>query len=272
MSTSWSGSDRRRREPPLSTLLPWRLEERRSDRARQIRIEIRATDCVRLVIPRRASRSDAHRFLRERLGWIEDQLHELRREQQRSLVDTVERTRPLAWDDRDRLLFEGQPTALRCLYNPSPRVRVVFHPAAEGPAWFCLWCPPGTAEAARERALLQTLRECARDRARFWLEQEAPRLGVRYLGPRLGDQRSLWGSCAPSGLISLSWRLVLAPPAVLRYVVVHELCHRRHADHSTRFWDLVARQLPDYQEARQWLHEHGGLLHREPRHHPPGGG
>jgi len=67
------------------------------------------------------------------------------------------------------------------------------------------------------------------------------------------NQRTRWGSCSPSGRISLNWRLVQVPPAVRDYVLLHELTHLRHLNHSARFWRELARLCPDHAEARRWL-------------------
>jgi predicted metal-dependent hydrolase len=67
------------------------------------------------------------------------------------------------------------------------------------------------------------------------------------------NQRTRWGSCAPSGRISLNWRLIQLPPAVRDYVLLHELTHLRHLNHSARFWRELARLCPDHAEARRWL-------------------
>ena len=67
------------------------------------------------------------------------------------------------------------------------------------------------------------------------------------------NQRTRWGSCSPSGRISLNWRLVQLPPAVRDYVLLHELTHLRHLNHSARFWRELARLCPDHAAARQWL-------------------
>ena len=91
-------------------------------------------------------------------------------------------------------------------------------------------------------------------------EEEAPRIGVRYARLRIGDQRTLWGSCSARGTISFNWRLVLAPLEVLDYVVVHELCHLREHNHSASFWKLVEARRPDYRAHREWLDEHGPEL------------
>jgi predicted metal-dependent hydrolase len=91
-------------------------------------------------------------------------------------------------------------------------------------------------------------------------EEEAERLGVAYRRIRIGDQRTLWGSCSAAGTLSFNWRLVLAPLEVLDYVVVHELCHLRVPNHSKSFWTLVEGSRPDWREQRDWLRKHGPEL------------
>lgn len=92
---------------------------------------------------------------------------------------------------------------------------------------------------------------------------------IRYFAPRVGqsparlcirDQRTRWGSCSPNGTLSLNWRLMMASTTVVDYVVVHELCHLLHANHSRRFWAAVERILPDYLTARRQLHHIGQSL------------
>lgn len=77
------------------------------------------------------------------------------------------------------------------------------------------------------------------------------------------DQKTRWGSCSSSGTLSFNYRLMLAPPAILDYVVVHELCHIHHMNHSADFWHAVEQILPDYKEKRKWLKEHGTELTME---------
>jgi predicted metal-dependent hydrolase len=91
-------------------------------------------------------------------------------------------------------------------------------------------------------------------------EEEAERLAVTYQRIRIGDQRTLWGSCSARGTLSFNWRLVLAPLEVLDYVVVHELCHLREPNHSKRFWKLVEGRRPDWREQRDWLRAYGPEL------------
>jgi predicted metal-dependent hydrolase len=103
-------------------------------------------------------------------------------------------------------------------------------------------------------------RTAAREVISALAEEEAPRIGVRYQRLRIGDQRTLWGSCSAKGTLSFNWRLVLAPLEVADYVVVHELCHLRVLDHSRRFWALVEGRRPRFRERRAWLREHGAEL------------
>jgi predicted metal-dependent hydrolase len=100
----------------------------------------------------------------------------------------------------------------------------------------------------------------ARELVTALAEEEAERLAVVCRRIRIGDQRTLWGSCSPTGTLSFNWRLVLAPPEVLDYVVVHELCHLRVPNHSPSFWRLVERERPRWRESRGWLLEHGPEL------------
>lgn len=74
------------------------------------------------------------------------------------------------------------------------------------------------------------------------------------------DQKSRWGSCSSRGTLSFNYRLLFAPPRVLDYVVVHELCHLTHMDHSANFWGMVESVMPDYRVYKLWLKEHGHEL------------
>jgi predicted metal-dependent hydrolase len=103
-------------------------------------------------------------------------------------------------------------------------------------------------------------RRAAREVISMVCEEEAEALGVRYERIEIRDQRTRWGSCSTRGTLSFNWRLVLAPHEVLDYVVVHELCHLREANHSRRFWKLVETRRPDWRARRDWLHEHGPEL------------
>lgn len=85
----------------------------------------------------------------------------------------------------------------------------------------------------------------------------APRVGVSYGRITIRSQRTRWGSCSSLGNLNFNCLLMLCPPEVIDYVVVHELCHRKEMNHSPRFWAEVERVLPDYRAARKWLKDEG---------------
>jgi predicted metal-dependent hydrolase len=84
--------------------------------------------------------------------------------------------------------------------------------------------------------------------------------GVQVRRVMLRDQYSRWGSCSATGTISLNFRLLMAPPGVLDSVIIHELAHLKHMDHSPEFWALVRQAMPDYDAARSWLRANAARL------------
>ena len=93
-------------------------------------------------------------------------------------------------------------------------------------------------------------------RANVWAEA----LHVTWRRLRVKDQRCRWGSCSLSGNVNFNYRLIMAPPRVLEYVVLHELLHRRELNHSARFWRLVAHYCPVYRDLVRWLNTYGSSL------------
>lgn len=88
------------------------------------------------------------------------------------------------------------------------------------------------------------------------VERYATLCNVTYQRITIRDQKTRWGSCSTKGNLNFNFRLIMAPPEVLDYVVVHELCHRIHMNHSQLFWDEVGKVLPDYQSSKEWLKQH----------------
>ncbi len=84
--------------------------------------------------------------------------------------------------------------------------------------------------------------------------------GIEYGRITIRNQTSRWGSCSARGNLNFNCLLMLAPPDVIDYVIVHELCHRIEMNHSPRFWQEVGKILPDYKTQQKWLNEHGRIL------------
>ncbi len=113
-----------------------------------------------------------------------------------------------------------------------------------------------TQRAALERRYIDAAKEYFPKRAAYYQQYT----GGTYHRISIRDQKTRWGSCSSKGTLSFNWRLMLAPPAILDYVVVHELCHLTYMNHSTAFWKKVEAVCPDYRTARKWLKDHGHEL------------
>ncbi|MEW6354311.1 MAG: SprT family zinc-dependent metalloprotease [Pseudomonadota bacterium] len=108
-------------------------------------------------------------------------------------------------------------------------------------------------------ALMKLLEGWYRNQAKVYmtnrLTEFGARLGLQAKSLSIRNQKTLWGSCSAQGAITMNWRLMLAPAAVVDYVLAHELCHVRHLNHSTQFWNLVERIIPDYRARRALLRQ-----------------
>jgi predicted metal-dependent hydrolase len=212
---------------------------RRSARARQVRVNVRALTeqrsvGVEVVLPAYAPAQAAAAAMIELRPWIERRLGEAE--------DVLARIGARA----GTLPYLGVPLEL----VPQPgRSRV--HRQGER-----LLVPAGDARPALERFY----RRAARAEISERLDRATARVGSSYRDLTIRAQRSRWGSCSPSGRMSFNWRLLLAPERVLDYVVWHEVCHLEVADHSPRFWALVAARWPGYREDREWLRRYGATL------------
>ena len=111
-----------------------------------------------------------------------------------------------------------------------------------------------------EAALKQWYRRQALELLSARTAQIAEAAGISYAAVTVTDARHRWGSCGADGRIHFAWRLIMAEPAAIDYVIVHELCHRLELNHSDAFWCHVAALLPDWRPRETWLKDHGALL------------
>jgi predicted metal-dependent hydrolase len=207
---------------------------RRSERARRVRVTVDA-DGVEVVLPRRARERDAAAAVRELSPWIRRRMREL------------ERAREAIAARGDALPYLDELLTVR---PQAGRTRV--HRRGDE-----LLAPAG---AERAPALERWYRRAARDEIARRLDRACALAGSSYGKLTIRGQRTRWASCSRTGAMSFNWRLLLAPEAVLDYVVWHEVCHLEVMDHSPRFWSLLERWCPDYREHSGWLRRHGQTL------------
>ena len=220
---------------------------RRSPRATRITLRVLPGTGLEIVVPGRGRLPALTALLRERAGWILAALDRVAA----SGVDTA--NAPLA--DDALVPYRGDDYRLRV--QPLPGARPTVRPDVAARTLTVRHDP-----AAHELAAV--LEGWYRAEARAVIAARvvacAAILGVAYTRLTIRDTRSRWGSCSSAGGLNFSWRLILAPPAILEYVVIHELAHRRELNHSARFWAIVAAHCPTFQQDRAWLRAHGGAL------------
>ena len=233
--------------------LPYTL--RHSPRARGLRVVIHPERGVVVTVPAtRSGRSDGERraveFLAQREPWV-------RRHLARQADVRAELLARGGARDGGSIRLEGRVVPIRV-------VPAVIGARRSTVARFDDELVIHRAERDRraESAVIEAwLIDLARARIDDAIARHAPALGVSPRSVTVRDPRSRWGSASPQGRVSLSWRLVLAPPEALETVVVHELAHLRIFGHGPTFWSLVASRRPDHQVWRRWLHDHATELH-----------
>jgi predicted metal-dependent hydrolase len=207
---------------------------RRSDRARRVRVSVDGSGDVEVVLPRRAPERHAADAVRELAPWIE------------------RRRRAVARVQAELARAPGTvPYLGETLQLIPERGRTRVHRRGDA-----LLVPPGDPRAALERWYRRRAREEIAPR----LDAATARAGTRYDGLTIRGQRTRWASCSSSGAMSFNWRLLLAPPEILDYVVEHEVCHLEVMDHSPRFWRLLAARVPGWRAHAAWLRRYGSTL------------
>ncbi|MGF6210918.1 M48 family metallopeptidase [Comamonas sp. 4034] len=201
--------------------------------------------------PRWVTQNGIDEALQEKGAWIVRKLGEMQRRRAHSLNATIR------WEDGATLPFLGQP--LQLVIDSEQRV------ARAGAVWRVESELPGSPSRLYLALPRAAGREQIRDLVQAWfmksarqhflsrLAHFAPLLRVHYTSLRLSSAETRWGSAKSDGSIRLNWRLMHYTPAVIDYVVAHELAHLRVMDHSPRFWDTVAEVVPDHRALREQL-------------------
>jgi predicted metal-dependent hydrolase len=211
-------------------------------RSRRRTIALEVTPHATLIVraPLRAPVAMIDAVIREKSGWIQKKMREMKQRPQ-ATVHT--------YDEGEVFWFLGRPYPLHIVDNAA----VVI-------------------ERTDRLCVSRTLLPDIRNRLKRWFMQEAQKeiharcmwfsmkTGHVPASIRITDARQRWGSCTHKGGLNFSWRLIQAPPEIVDYVVVHELVHISQLDHSRKFWAKVKEIMPDYERRREWLRENERLL------------
>jgi predicted metal-dependent hydrolase len=222
---------------------------RRSARARNARLEIGADSRLTVVVPKNSSLREVDALLQQKRRWIQRTLSRMSKSascpaktalKEGDLVPYLGRKYTLVVDRMGIPLYTSSAVELN-----STSIVVAL--------------PDGSDDHLGD-VLANWLRQKAKSRIPQYVEASAEKHSLGYGQISVRDQRTRWGSCSHKGNLSFNWRLIMAPPGVVNYIVAHELAHLVEMNHSKRFWKTVEAWCPDYQRHKRWLKENEALL------------
>ena len=225
---------------------------RHSTRARRLSLKIESDKPeLILVRPRHVLNWQVEAFITQQSTWIEKHWNQ-------ALKKAAQR--PKRKDqDGDQYFYFGETLSLKLIPSLrwTPRARVVEDSLE-------VHLHKATSLADGKKAIKKAIQdfykkkaeEVIYDRLQYFNEH----YGLKYNRVTFRNQKTRWGSCSSAKNLNFNWRLIMAPIEIIDYVVVHELCHLRHMNHSATFWKFVAEAIPNHKECRKWLKDKQYLL------------
>ena len=212
---------------------------KRRQNAKRLTMRVRDGE-VHATAPSSLKTQEVEAFITQHFDWIKKQL-----DQNANAMAQLADSTPAIW-------YRGVLTPVTLCRDPHHRGRskiaatpenITIHMAADS-------------RLRPARLLENWLKNEARQAIKAALDDVLPKLDEAPVPLSIRDQKTRWGSCSTTRRLSFNWRLIMAPPAALHYVVVHEAVHLIHHDHSSRFWGKVAEIMPDYRLHKDWLNSH----------------
>lgn len=223
----------------MPTFLPFPYQIKRSKR-KTMAIHVRNA-AVEVRVPQELPTAAITQFVQDKSQWVQNQLAE----QQQKLQEKPQ------IKHQGRLLFLGKDLALDILQG-KPAIYLQENRLS-------IRCE----DESQAQPLLEQWLQCEAD---TYISQRTLEL-AKIMGEseRLSDvrfrkTRSKWGHCTSRGVLQFNWLIIMAPPAIIDYLIIHELSHLKHMNHSALFWQRVAEFCPNYAEHRQWLRKNGHKL------------
>lgn len=215
----------------------------RRPRQRHMHLRVRPDGHIRVTCSRRVPKNEIFLFIREQEHFIKKCLAGIAEHKRKHPAKTFQ--------SGEAFFFLGERVPLQLVWSWNSKIRVELR-AGE----IEMVAPLTSTREERGRALHQNFRTLGRVHLKKRLEHFARVMGLQPATVAIRGQTTRWGSCSARGEISLNWKLMAAPLEVIDYVLVHELAHLRHLNHSPRFWSLVASHFPEFERAKAWLRAH----------------
>jgi predicted metal-dependent hydrolase len=225
------------------TIIPYTI--RHSDTAQRKRIIVTPNN-VEVVAPKNTDTQDVVAFIHKKRRWVYDKQEEMQEHLAR-----FEQSSYMHLQSGAKIPFRGRNMRLRIVRGSNQEIEVAYQNG------FTVFVP--------KRIKDDELEACVGIALTFWLKRRlsedavqiatkfSKALGFNFKKTSIRNLPKLWGSCTKQGVINLNWHLVAAPRAVLEYVVLHEICHLRHRNHSKEFWQTISSLMPDYESRKKWL-------------------
>lgn len=211
---------------------PISVKVRHSFKARHFSIKIRGSQ-PELVLPNSDIKT-AHRFLLEKESWIRKKLHLSKKIQvKQNVMPIFGKEYNLQFIDSNcyDIKFEGSNLEIHSNKNHHKKTLLKY---------------------LKDRILLEI---------KPIIHDISENYNLPFSQIRIMNNKTKWGSCSSKGVLSFHWRIIFAPKNILHYLIIHEMCHITHMNHSKDFWDMVESIDPDYKKSRLWLKRNGALLH-----------
>lgn len=211
---------------------------RRNSRAKNIGIRVDHSMRVILTVPRASLKNEALKFLDKNHKWLSKVLKEYQSESEVT-----------ANNIREGMIVSvmGRPygvvrfKTMRTYYKFDEATRTLYLRKDDNE------------KESLKRFYVSLAKKCFEQKCIFY----ADLLGLRFEKIAVRDQSSRWGSCSAKKTLSFSWRVILAPEEVVNYLVLHEICHLKHMNHSKRYWDLVNSVMTNHKKYDKWLKDNG---------------
>jgi len=225
--------------------LKFQVDVKRTNRKKTASIKIEQ-GVVQVIVPKNLPQKEIDDLLKQKSDWIRKKL---------IIQQSVPVSKPKEFVSGESFTYLGRNYRLKVLTGQ-------LQPVKLKQGYLQVTVP---VEQKSDQALIRKLlQDWYLDRASEKLEQKtvkyAQQIGVQPSKIRVREYKSRWGSCSVRGEVSYNWRIIISPNPVVDYVVVHELCHLIHHNHSKQYWNQVRSIVPDYQSKRDWLKTNAGLL------------
>ncbi|NLB51362.1 MAG: M48 family metallopeptidase [Syntrophomonadaceae bacterium] len=210
-------------------------------------IKIDPSGEVSVAAPYRTSKQTILKMVNKKSGWLLKKLNEI--------AEINEQIKVKKFVDGEQFVYQGVNYPLQLMINEKlakPVARICFGKLMVD--------VPAVDEAVIRSAIENWYRLMAEAYIKLRLQYFQALLNVKPNKVTIKNQKTRWGSCSSKGNLNFNWRIIMAPANVVDYLVIHELCHMTHPNHSKAFWDLVAKIMPDYKERKNWLNKNGPKL------------